>query len=40
MMLGISAIFLFLLGAGGLAFHSTLPATGHIRPGFFVFYTI
>ena len=39
MMLGISAIFLFLLGAAGLAFHSTLPATGHIRPGFFVFYT-
>ena len=39
MMLGISAIFLFLLGAAGLVFHSTLPATGHIRPGFFVFYT-
>lgn len=39
MMLGISAIFLFLLGAAGLAFHATLPATGHIRPGFFVFYT-
>ena len=39
MMLRISAIFLFLLGAAGLAFHSTLPATGHIRPVFFVFYT-
>ena len=37
MMLGISAIFLFLLGAAGLAFHSTLPTTGHIRPGFFGF---
>ena len=39
MMLGISALLLGLLGLAGLYFHSTLPATGHIRPGFFVFYT-
>lgn len=39
MMLRISALFLGLLGLAGLYFHSTLPATGHIRPGFFVFYT-
>lgn len=39
MMLGISALLLGLLGLAGLCFHSTLPATGHIRPGFFVFYT-
>ena len=37
MMLGISALLLGLLGLAGLYFHSTLPATGHIRPGFFVF---
>ncbi len=36
MMLGISAIFLFLLGAVGLAFHSTLPAPGNIPPRIFV----
>lgn len=39
MMLRISALFLGLLGLAGLYFHSTLPVTGHIRPGFFVFYT-
>ena len=39
MMLGISALLLGLLGLAGLYFHSTLPATGHIRSGFFVFYT-
>lgn len=38
-MLRLSALFLFLLGAAGLLFHSTLASTGHIRPGFFVFYT-
>ena len=39
MMLRRSALALFLLGAAGLYCHSTLPKTGHIRPGFFVFYT-
>ena len=39
MMLRLSALFLGLLGLVGLYFHSTLPVTGHIRPGFFVFYT-
>lgn len=39
MMLRRSALALFLLGAAGLYCHSTLPRTGHIRPGFFVFYT-
>ena len=39
MMLRISALFLGLLGLAGLYFHSTLPVTGHIRPGFFAFYT-
>lgn len=39
MMLRISALFLGLLGLAGLYFHSTLPVTGHIRPGFFMFYT-
>lgn len=38
-MLRWSALVLFLLGAAGLYFHSTLPYTGHIRPGFFAFYT-
>lgn len=38
-MLRLSALFLGLLGLGGLYFHSTLPVTGRIRPGFFVFYT-
>ena len=38
-MLRLSALFLGLLGLVGLYFHSTLPVTGHIRPGFFVFYT-
>ena len=39
MMLRRSSLALFLLGAAGLYCHSTLPRTGHIRPGFFVFYT-
>ena len=39
MMLRLSALFLGLLGLVGLYFHSTLPVTGRIRPGFFVFYT-
>lgn len=39
MMLRLSALFLGLLGLAGLYFHSMLPATGHIRSGFFVFYT-
>lgn len=38
-MLRLSALFLGLLGLVGLYFHSTLPVTGRIRPGFFVFYT-
>lgn len=38
-MLRLSALFLGLLGLAGLYFHSTLPVTGYIRPGFFVFYT-
>lgn len=38
-MLRLSALFLGLLGLVGLYFHSTLPVTGHIRPGFFAFYT-
>lgn len=38
-MLRLSALFLGLLGLLGLYFHSTLPVTGRIRPGFFVFYT-
>ena len=38
-MLRLSALFLGLLGLVGLYFHSTLPVTGHIRTGFFVFYT-
>lgn len=38
-MLRLSALLLGLLGLVGLYFHSTLPVTGHIRPGFFVFYT-
>ena len=38
-MLRLSTLFLGLLGLVGLYFHSTLPVTGHIRPGFFVFYT-
>lgn len=33
-MLRLSALFLGLLGLVGLYFHSTLPVTGHIRPGF------
>ena len=36
-MLRLSALFLGLLGLAGLYFHSTLPVTGRIRPGFFVF---
>ena len=39
MMLRLSALFLGLLGLVGLYFHSTLPVTGRIRPGFFAFYT-
>lgn len=38
-MLRLSALFLGLLGLVGLYFHSTLPVTGRIRPGFFAFYT-
>ena len=34
-----SALAIFLLGAAGLADHSMLLKTGHIRPGFFCFYT-
>ena len=39
MMLQYSALAIFLLGAAGLADHSMLLKTGHIRPGFFCFYT-
>ena len=37
--LRLSAAGIFLLGALGLLLHSTLPQTGHIRPGMFCFYT-
>ena len=39
MMLQYRALAIFLLGAAGLADHSMLLKTGHIRPGFFCFYT-
>lgn len=39
MTLQYSALVIFLLGTAGLADHSMLLKTGHIRPGFFCFYT-
>ena len=39
MMLQYSALAIFLLGVAGRADHSMLLKTGHIRPGFFCFYT-